>query len=336
LTTAPTPRNILTIRKPNLSVSSFLITGGAGFIGSHLVHKLVSLGHGVRVLDNLSTGRLQNLHGLEGQFEWINADAANPTDVENAMKRIDGVFHLAAVPSVHMSMEEPLQNQRSGEVATLVVLDAARRAGVKRVVYSSSSAVYGDMRGTKNREEMKRQPLTFYGLSKLAGEGYCRVFSYLYPEFDTVSLRYFNVFGARQSVSSSYSGVISIFTRCLLEGVPPTIFGDGRQSRDFIEVSNIVAANIAAMDSESFLRGECFNVGTGTSLSIFELWNYLAKMADSDLRPQFAPARAGDIRHSCANIAKIQKYLGWRPKVDWKKGLTNFWSTAATAVRPSV
>jgi UDP-glucose 4-epimerase len=306
-------------------MSNFLVTGGAGFIGSHLVQKLLSLGYRVRVLDNLSTGTLQNLEGVEGQFDWIHADAANPADVEKAMVGIDGVFHLAAVPSVQMSIEKPLDNQRSGEMVTLVVLDAAHRAGVKRVVYSSSSAVYGDTNARKNKESMRPQPLTFYGLSKLAGEEYCRVFSHLYPEFDTVSLRYFNVFGARQSSSSPYSGVISIFAHCLRNHTRPTIFGDGHQSRDFIEVSNVVSANVTAMSAEARLLGDCFNVGTGTSVSIIELWKYLAKMAGSDLTPEFAPARPGDIRHSSGAIGKIQKVLGWRPEVSWKRGLKNLW-----------
>ena len=308
-------------------MSNYLVTGGAGFIGSHLVDRLVELGHHVRVLDDLSTGRLENLDRVAGRFEWLCADAADPNTVRGAMADMDGVFHLAALSSVHLSFENPLQNQRSGEVATLVVLDAARRAGVKRVVYSSSSAIYGDTSNKPNNEEVKPQPLSFYGLNKLVGEGYCRIFSRLYPELDAVSLRYFNVFGPRQNPSSSYSGVITIFLRCLAEGNRPMIFGDGRQRRDFIEVSNVVAANIAAMDSQLSLRGECFNVGTGTTVSILELWEYLAQNASSDLTPQFGPARPGDIRHSCADTTKIQQTLRVQPPITWKEGLRNLLST---------
>ena len=258
-------------------MSNFLVTGGAGFIGSHLVSKLVSLGHHVRVLDNLSTGRRENLADVAQRIEWIEANAADSAAVEKAMGGIEGVFHLAAIPSVQLSIEQPLTTQRSAEVATLAVLNAARNAGVKRVVYSSSCAVYGDSGNQSNKEDAKTQPLTFYGLGKVTGEEYCRVSSHLYPGFETVSLRYFNVFGLRQSPSSPYSGVISIFLKCLRDRTPPTIFGDGRQTRDFIEVSNVVAANLAAMSSKSVFRGDCFNVGTGTSVSILELWSYAAE-----------------------------------------------------------
>jgi UDP-glucose 4-epimerase len=307
-------------------MSSFLVTGGAGFIGSHLVRKLVTLGHRVRVLDNLSTGRLQNLDGLEGQFEWFCGNAADCDEVERAFVGAEGVFHLAAIPSVSFSIENPVQNQQSGEVATLVVLDAARRHSVKRVVYSSSCAVYGNTGEKPADEEMSGQPLTFYGLSKLVSESYCRLFSNLHPQIETVSLRYFNVFGARQNPSSSYAGVIPIFLRCLRDGIRPTIFGDGHQRRDFIDVSDVVTANIAAMDSPLLLRGECFNVGTGTSISILELWNYLAHLAKSDLRPQFAAARAGDIRSSCADITKIQSTLHFGPQTNWQEGLRRLWT----------
>lgn len=302
-------------------MSSFLVTGGAGFIGSHLVRKLVALGDRVRVLDNLSTGRIQNLHSLEGQFEWFCGDAAEPDDVEQAIGGAEGVFHLAAIPSVSLSIQNPLENQQSGEVATLVVLDAARRHGVKRVVYSSSCAVYGNTGEKPANEEMNAGPLTFYGLSKLVGENYCRIFSDLYPQIETVCLRYFNVFGARQNPSSAYAGVIPIFLHCLRDGLRPTIFGDGKQTRDFIDVSDVVMANIVAMKSHLVLHGECFNVGTGTSISILQLWNYLAHLAKTDLSPDFASARAGDIRNSCADITKIQRALHFGPQVNWQEGL---------------
>lgn len=290
--------------------------------------RLVSDGRRVRVLDNLSTGQRRNLQKVEGRFEWCQADAADRDAVARAMHEMEGVFHLAAVPSVRSAGDDPFLNQRSGEMATLVVLDAARRAGVKRVVYSSSSAVYGDAKNSLIDEQVPTRPLSFYGLSKLASEGYCRLFSSHYPGFDTVSLRYFNVFGPRQNASSPYSGVIALFIRCLLDGGQPTIFGDGRQTRDFIGVSDIVAANIAAMESTRVLNGECFNVGTGTSISVLQLWNHLAEISGSDLAPHFAAERAGDIKHSCAEITKLRQTLAWNPAQDWKAGLTRLWEAA--------
>jgi UDP-N-acetylglucosamine/UDP-N-acetyl-alpha-D-glucosaminouronate 4-epimerase len=307
---------------------NFLVTGGAGFIGSHLVEKLLASAHHVRVLDNLSTGQRENLKEVEGRFEWCQADAADRDAVEKAMRGIDGVFHLAAVPSVRSAGENPLLNQRSGEMATLVVLDSACRAGVKRVVYSSSAAVYGDTEAPLINEQTPTRPISFYGLSKLASEGYCRLFSSHYPGLDTVSLRYFNVFGHRQSASSPYSGVIAIFMRCLLDKIPPTIFGDGRQTRDFIEVSEVVAANIVAMESKKALCGECFNVATGTSVSVLQLWDFFADMTGSNIGPQFAAARAEDIKHSRADISKLEQAFRWRPDQDWKAGLAKLWAAA--------
>jgi len=309
-------------------MSSFLVTGGAGFIGSHLVRKLVALGHNVRVLDNLSTGRLRNLDGLEGQFEWFCGNAADIDEVDRVIVGTEGVFHLAAIPSVSFSTKSPLQNQQSGEVATLVVLDAAMRHGVKRVVYSSSCAVYGNTSEKPASEETNGRPLTFYGLSKLVSESYCRLFSNLYPQLETACLRYFNVFGTRQNPASLYAGVIPIFLGCLRDGRSPTIFGDGHQTRDFIDVSDVVRANLAAMKSRLVLHGECFNVGTGTSISILELWNYLAQLAKSDLCPEFAPPRTEDIRNSRADITKIQGALQFWPKTNWHEGVRRLWSAS--------
>jgi UDP-glucose 4-epimerase len=317
----------IAILDPLTAMSSFLVTGGAGFIGSHLVRELIACGHRVRVLDNLSTGRRQNLDGLDGRFEFFCGDAANPDQVDEAITGTEGVFHLAAIPSVSMSIREPLQNQQSGEVATLVVLDLARRRGLKRVVYSSSCAVYGNLAAKSANEEARVEPLTFYALSKLTSERYCRIFSSLHPELQTVCLRYFNVFGAGQNPSSSYGGVISIFLRCLRDKAAPTIYGDGRQTRDFIDVSDVVAANIAAMNSRMSFQGDCFNVGTGRSISVLELWKYLADLAQADLQPKFAPVRAGDIQMSCADITKIQSVLHFVPKISWQEGLRGLWSS---------
>jgi UDP-glucose 4-epimerase len=306
-------------------MSHFLVTGGAGFIGSHIAERLLREGHHVRVLDDLSTGKRENLKAGEQKCELITADAANPEVAAAAVKGIDGIFHLAAVPSVPLSIKEPLKNQRAGEVALLAILDAAQKAGVKRIVYTSSSAVYGNSTAPVNHEGLPTAPLNPYALSKLTGEGYCKVFSQLYPALDTVCLRYFNVFGPRQDPSSPYSGVISIFIRCLQEKKAPTIFGDGKQTRDFVEVTNVVEANLLAMNAASSFAGEAFNVATGESVSLLEVWDYLHELSGEKLSPHFAPERAGDIKHSRASIDKIASRLGYKPKVNWQEGLKRLW-----------
>jgi UDP-glucose 4-epimerase len=314
-----------------IKMASYLVTGGAGFIGSHLVERLVCEGHSVRVLDNLSTGCWQNLAHIPPSFQRTEGDAADPVVVRSLIKGVDGVFHLAAVASVASSVLDPLQTQRSGEVALLNVLDQARRAGVRRVVFSSSAAVYGETTECQNHEQLVAAPLSLYGASKLAGETYARVFSQLYPDLDTVNLRYFNVFGLRQDPSSPYSGVISIFLRCAQQRRAPTIFGDGRQTRDFVPVENIICANLLAMQHPMPLRGECFNVGTGISASLLDVWLHLESLAGIRLTPLFAPARAGDIRHSCANITKITRVLGYRTSLSWQEGLNQLWEAASNS-----
>ncbi|MBC8001463.1 MAG: NAD-dependent epimerase/dehydratase family protein, partial [Opitutaceae bacterium] len=285
-------------------MATYLVTGGAGFIGSHLAERLVRDGHQVRILDNLSSGRLHNLTGIRDRIEFIQGDGSVPDLMDPAARGVDGIFHLAAIPSVPLSIKDPVGNLRSGEAATLAVIHAARQAGVRRVVFSSSSAIYGDTGLNQNSEELPPNPLSFYALSKLNGEEYNRLYSRLFAELDTVSLRYFNVFGPRQDPSSPYSGVISIFMKCLIEQQRPTIYGDGSQRRDFVEVSDVVQANLLAMSSTESFRGDTFNVGTGESVTILEIWNQLKKLAQSDLEPQFAAPRLGDIRNSCASIAK--------------------------------
>lgn len=302
-------------------MSNYLVTGGAGFIGSHIVERLIQDGHRVRVLDNLSTGKLDNLKAVSNRLEFIHGDAASSETTISAVQGIDGIFHLAAVPSVPLSIKEPLQNQRAGEVATLTLLDAAQKAGVKRVVFTSSSAIYGNSQAPINHEDLPPAPLNPYALSKLTGEGYCRIFSQLYPELDTVCLRYFNVFGPRQDPSSPYSGVISIFLRCLKEKKTSIIFGDGKQTRDFVEVSNVVDANILAMNANRQLQGDSFNVATGQSVSLLEVWDHLSKIAGIVIKPQFQQERIGDIKHSRASIEKIQKAIGYKPRVLWEEGL---------------
>ena len=309
------------------AAADFLVTGGAGFIGSHLVERLIRDGHRVRVLDDLSSGKLENLHAVKDRLDFVHGNAALAADTARAVAGVRGVFHLAAISSVTVSIEQPLRNQQAGEVATLTVLDAARRAGVRRVVLSSSASVYGNSENAANAESLPSQPLSFYALSKLTGENYARIFSALHPGFDTVSLRYFNVFGPRQDPANPYSGVISIFLRCLKTGHAPTIFGDGRQTRDFVEVSNIVEANLLAMQAAQPLRGEVYNVGTGESVSLLEVWQRLGELAGTSLQPAFAAPRAGDIRHSRAAIEKIRAQLGYAVRVSWQDGLQKLWDS---------
>lgn len=307
-------------------MSRFLVTGGAGFIGSHIVERLIREGHQARVLDDLSTGKQDNLKPVADKVEFIHGDAASPEAVASAVNGVDGVFHLAAMPSVPRSIKEPLQNQRAGEVATLVVLHAAQQAGVPRVVYTSSSAIYGNSTAPVNDEAMPAAPLNPYALSKFTGEGYCQVYAQLYPKLDTVCLRYFNVFGVRQDPSSPYSGVISIFLRCLKNHTAPTIFGDGQQTRDFVEVSNVAEANLLAMNSKARLRGEPFNVATGQSVSLLQVWDYLCEIAGERLAPQFGPERLGDVKFSRASIKKIETLLGYKTTVSWQEGLRRLWN----------
>lgn len=285
----------------------------------------------MRVVDNLSAGRFHNLAHIKKPFQWVEGDAADPSVIRPLVKGADGVFHFAAIASVVLSAADPLRAQRSGEVALLNVLNQARQAGVRRVVFSSSAAVYGETNEAQCHEQLVPHPMSLYGAGKLAGEAYARIFAKDYPDFDTVSLRYFNVYGQRQDPASPYSGVISIFLRCAREQRPPTIYGDGRQTRDFVAVSDVIQANLLAMQNPARLGGECYNVGSGVSASVLDVWKHIEALAGSRLAPLFAPSRAGDIRHSCANIGKIQRVLGYQPRVDWREGLNQLWSAASSS-----
>lgn len=293
-------------------MANYLVIGGAGFIGSHLVEALVQRGHSVRVLDDLSFGSRENLAMVAPRMEWIEGDASSSAAVSAALKGIDGVFHLASTSSVQLSMEDPLRNLRSGEEAMLNVLDQCRKTRVRRLVYSSSAAVYGDFPEHPKHEQLQVQPCSVYAVSKAAGELYAKVFAATGGP-DTASLRYFNVFGPRQRPSSPYSGVISIFLDCLRRKTAPVIYGDGLQTRDFISVHDVVHANILAMEHRDALGGECFNVATGRSVTILEVWNELCRIAGNRIEPKFAELRKGDIRMSSASIEKIGKTLGFSP-----------------------
>ncbi|MDR3636809.1 MAG: SDR family oxidoreductase [Isosphaeraceae bacterium] len=309
--------------------ATVVVTGGSGFIGSHLVEALLDEGHRVRVVDNLVTGRRENLAHLPGRFEFLEGDLAEFGVATHAVEGADYVFHQAAIPSVPRSVREPLLSHASGPTATLNVLEAARQAGVKRVVFAASSSAYGETEELPKHEGMLPRPLSPYAAGKLAGEHYVRVYAQTMG-LDGVSLRYFNVFGPRQDPSSPYSGVISIFAQRMAAGQRPVIYGDGKQTRDFTYVANAVAANLAALKAERPLGGDVFNVGTGRRISLLDLVAALNRVLGTDLEPDLQPSRAGDVLHSQASLERIGAALGYRPAVDFEEGLRR---TLAAAVR---
>jgi UDP-glucose 4-epimerase len=297
-----------------------VVTGGAGFIGSHLVEALLNDGYQVRVVDNLATGHRSNLAHLEGRYDWLEGDVS---DFEVARKAAEGaeyIFHEAAIPSVPRSVREPLLSHSSGPTATINMLEAARQAGVRRFMFAASSSAYGETEELPKHEAMYPNPLSPYAASKLAGEHYVRVYAHTMG-LDGVSLRYFNIFGPRQDPSSPYSGVISVFTRVMSEGKRPVIFGDGEQTRDFTYVDNAVAANLAALRSEKPLGGTVLNVGTGQRISLLDLVKTINSILGTSIAPEFKPDRPGDVRHSLASLEKIGATLGYKPAVSFEEGL---------------
>jgi UDP-glucose 4-epimerase len=297
-----------------------LVTGGAGFIGSHLVEALLGEGRTVRVVDNLATGRRSNLDHLDGRFEWLEGDLADFEVCVEATRDVESVLHHAAIPSVPRSVAEPLGSHASGPTATLNLLEAARRAGARRVVFAASSSAYGDTEELPKHEGMVPNPLSPYAAGKLAGEHYVRVYARTMG-LDGVSLRYFNVFGPRQDPSSPYSGVISLFARWMAEGRRPVIFGDGSQTRDFTYVANVVQANMKALKAGHPLNGEALNVGTGARISLLDLVDALNGALGTDLEPEFRPPRAGDVRDSQASLERTRAALGYEPAVGFEEGL---------------
>jgi UDP-glucose 4-epimerase len=298
---------------------SALVTGGAGFIGSHLVEALLAGGCRVTVLDDLSSGKERNLPASDGNLRFVRGDIRDRRAVADAVAGCEAVFHLAAVVSVPKTTQDPVGSAEVNEAGSLNVLDAARRAGARRLVFASSSAVYGDDPRLPKREDMPPKPLTPYAVQKLAVEYHARVYSSLYG-LPSVSLRFFNVFGPRQDPSSPYSGVISIFmTKALTAGVP-VIYGDGRQSRDFVFVGDVVQALIRAANSEG-AAGKVFNVGTGRSVTISALWEVVAALSGSSAKPVHEPPRPGDVPQSVSAIDAAQTDLGFAPEVGFQKGL---------------
>jgi UDP-glucose 4-epimerase len=296
-----------------------LVTGGAGFIGSHLTEALVRAGHDVRVLDDLSSGKRANLAAVARDVEVLRGDCSHLDAVRKAVRGREAVFHEAAVPSVARSVNDPELAHRSGATATFNLLLAARDAGVRRVIYAGSSSVYGDVKGLPKRESQRPRPLSPYAVGKLAGEEYGRVFAQLYG-LEVLTLRYFNVFGPRQDPSSPYSGVISVFATSLLRGRTPVIFGDGRQSRDFTYVENVVHGNLLALRARG-VRGQAVNLATGRRVTLLQLLRSLARLAARPARATHHAARPGDVRHSLADIRLARRLLGYTPQVPFEEGL---------------
>jgi UDP-glucose 4-epimerase len=300
-------------------VQQSLVTGGAGFIGSHLVEGLLARGHQVRVLDDLSTGKLANLRAVRDRVEVIEGSITDPAAVARAVQGREVVYHLAALPSVTRSVEEPVLSHEVCATGTVRVLDAARRAGVRRVVYAASSSAYGDIPGAVRREDEPVSPMSPYAAAKLAGEHYCRCFTTVYG-LQTVRLRFFNIFGPRQDPKSPYTGVIALFMAAMAEGRTPRIDGDGLQSRDFTYVENVVQALTKAADAPAAV-GNVYNIGTGGSTTVLDLVKHLNQLLGSDLKPEFGPPRPGDVRHSQADISRARADLGYEPTVSFVEGL---------------
>lgn len=298
---------------------SFLVTGGAGFIGSHIAEALVKRGDRVRVIDNLSTGHLSNLDGFRDKIEFIEACLLDADAVARAVEGVDCIFHEAALASVPRSVKFPLDTNAHCVTGTLTLLDAARRAGVRRVVYAASSSAYGDQPNSSKRETDLPDPISPYGAAKLAAEYYCRAFSATYG-LETVRLRYFNVFGPRQDPDSPYSAVIPLFITAMLNGRRPTIYGDGLQSRDFTFVANVVHANLLAADAAN-VSGRLFNCANGRTTDLLTLIRALNELLGTNIQPIHEPPRVGDVRESMADITQARKWLGYETQVHFEEGL---------------
>ncbi len=297
----------------------YLVTGGGGFIGSHLVEHLLREGHGVRVLDNFATGRRANLEPFSGDVELIEGDLRSSETLRRAVTGCEVVLHQGALPSIPRSIADPATSNAVNVEGTLHVLQTARDAGVRRVVVASSSSVYGDTPTLPKVESMALNPRSPYAVSKLAAESYTRVFAGLY-DIETVALRYFNVFGPRQDPRSQYAGVIARLMLASLYGTPFTVNGDGTQSRDFTYVDNVVSANLLAATAPN-VSGEVFNVAAGTRLELNQIINTLGRLVGHDLKVSYGPPRPGDVQHSLADISKARELLGYDPRVDAETGL---------------
>lgn len=297
----------------------YLVTGGAGFIGSNISEELVKKGEKVRILDDFSTGKRENIVGFKDSVELIEGDLRDLEIVKRAMEGVDFVLHQGALPSVERSIEDPLTTTKVNILGTLNVLLAAREAGVKRVIYASSSSVYGDTPTLPKKEGMKTNPQSPYAVTKLIGEEYCRIYYSIYG-LETVCLRYFNVFGPRQNPGSQYAAVIPKFITLMLKGKSPPIYGDGEQSRDFTFIDNVVEANLRACKTKG-APGEMFNIACGKRVTINELVERLNKILQARIEPTYQSPRKGDVRHSLADISQAGKTLHYSPEIGFDEGL---------------
>ena len=307
-----------------------LVTGGAGFIGSHIAAALVGQGARVRMIDDLSTGHRENIGEIGGEVDFVQASLCDDKKLVSALENVELVFHEAAIPSVPRSVEKPAETHEASVNATFSLLLAARDKRVRRVIYAASSSAYGDQPQSPKREDMRPDPLSPYAVAKLVGEYYCQVFSRVYG-LETVSLRYFNVFGPRQDPSSQYSGVISRFISALLNGERPTIYGDGEQARDFTYVSNVVDANLRAAESVPAV-GRVINIANGQSVTINHVLELLKEVTGrTDVKAEYAPPRTGDIRDSLADLSLARSLLGYNPSVGLEDGMRltlDWWKTS--------
>ncbi|GIW43729.1 MAG: epimerase [Candidatus Binatia bacterium] len=297
----------------------YLVTGGAGFIGSNIVHALVGRGEKVRVLDNFSTGSWSNLEAVRDRIEVLEGDLRDSDAVRAALRGVRFVSHQAALRSVPRSVDDPLSTDAVNTHGTLQLLVAAREAGVQRVVYASSSSVYGDSPALPKEESQSPAPISPYAVSKLAGEYYCRTFTRLYG-LETVSLRYFNVFGPRQSPESKYAAVVPLFIRAALMGEPLVVHGDGEQSRDFTYIDNVVQANLLAC-TQPGIAGEVFNVACNERHSVLEIARTVERLVGRRVTIQHTAPRAGDVRHTQASIVRAERLLGYKPTVGFEEGM---------------
>jgi len=312
-----------------------VVTGGAGFIGSHIAGALASSGARVRVLDDLSTGHRENLDEIGGNIDFVQGSVADEQLLSKALENVELIFHEAAIPSVPRSVEAPRNTHIASVDGTFALLLAAKEAGVKRVVYAASSSAYGDQPTLPKAEQMAPDPLSPYAVAKLVGEYYCRVFTRVYG-LETVSLRYFNVFGPRQDPSSQYSGVVSRFISALLNDEQPVIYGDGEQSRDFTYIENVVAANLSAASAPK-AAGKVINVANGQRITLNELLDELKQLTGrTNVIAEYREPRVGDVRHSLADITVARELLGYESKVDLREGLKrtlDWWKTSRFATR---
>ncbi|AQT69702.1 UDP-glucose 4-epimerase [Anaerohalosphaera lusitana] len=300
-------------------MSSYLVTGGAGFIGSNICRRLVNEGHSVKVIDNLLTGKKSNLDDIIDKIDFIEGDMGDVELSKAAMKDVDVVFHQGALPSVPKSVDDPAATHKHCVDATFNVLLAARDSGVKRVVYAASSSAYGDSERLPKVEDMVTNPLSPYAVGKLVGEYYCKVFSEVFG-LETIALRYFNVFGPYQDPTSQYAAAIPAFVTSILKGTPPTIYGDGEQSRDFTYIDNVVEANMCAANAEK-TQGEVVNIACGDRITVNEIIKMINSITGQNVEPEYAPRRAGDVKHSHADISKAKEVIGFEPVCEFREGL---------------